>query len=151
VYSLKVGHQLVNKARPSPSKSVGAAKRHAKDSRLLACLHAHPRRQTTLYDGPTTRLLAWEIAVVDSFHKAPIVLPPHHRDHPARAIYFTSLHTPHQLRVVAGHTQASIAHHNNSRINKSISNSPHNTTLLRMDLIPCNHHHERTPDLSTSR
>jgi hypothetical protein len=64
----EVGHQLVNKARPSPGKSVGAAKRHAKDAGdCSACLHAHPRRQTTLNGEPTTRLLAWEIAIVDSF------------------------------------------------------------------------------------
>jgi hypothetical protein len=55
----EVGHQLVNKARP---------KRHAKDAGdCSACLHAHPRRQTTLNGEPTTRLLAWEIAIVDSF------------------------------------------------------------------------------------
>ena len=106
------GHHLANR-----SVRQNVTRKTAADACLRACLHAHPRRQTTLNclaappDEPTTRLLAWEIAVVDSlFIRRPLsclftteITPPEQS---------TSLHTPHLVRVVAGHTQPSIAHHN---------------------------------------
>jgi hypothetical protein len=100
-------------------------------------------------------LLAREIAVVDCFlirrplHCLVIASSPPRSPRQSNLLH---LHTPHpSSRVVAGHTQAPIAHHNNNRINKSIRDPPHYTTLLRMEVLPHDHHHERTPDLPTSR
>jgi hypothetical protein len=97
VYSLR-SWASVGKQSAAITRQIGRCGKTSRERcwTLLACLHVHPRRKTTLNGEPTTRLLAWEIAVVDCFfqgvHCIALLSPLHHRDPPARAIYFIYTH-----------------------------------------------------------